>query len=353
MKITLQNYEEYFVRLIDDELSVVEASEVQLFLQQHPELQADLDAFRMAILQPDVDFTFPGKIELKQSVHEGNFEEYFSRLVDHDLASNELQEVEHFVQQNPAYRKQLDVYLKTKLVADLTVVYPDKPGLKKNGSIGVIPLYARYILSASVAAGLVLILFFKGFQSMPGNVTAPIVDNKVLPIDTLLNAPASQVHTSETLVSNTSDSSITIHNISTDKMPLASKTNYKLKAVSSSQDNYNLLADMKPMEVNDPKPLTAYRKTARAPYLVPVYEMAANTQESGTNNISNQLGSVLSIASVVGSEILKLSGRGDLLKTPETEEHEKVKEPFSLSIQTKKFAFYHKFMNKEKATPKK
>lgn len=62
MKITLQNYEEYFVRLIDDELSVVEASEVQLFLQQHPELQTDLDAFRMAILQPDVDFTFPEKL---------------------------------------------------------------------------------------------------------------------------------------------------------------------------------------------------------------------------------------------------------------------------------------------------
>ncbi len=64
MKITLQNYEEYFVRLIDDDLSVLEASEVQLFLQQHPELQTDLDAFRMAILQPILISLSPEKLSL-------------------------------------------------------------------------------------------------------------------------------------------------------------------------------------------------------------------------------------------------------------------------------------------------
>ena len=38
MKINLKNYEEYFVRYIDDELSRDEVSELNLFLSEHPEL---------------------------------------------------------------------------------------------------------------------------------------------------------------------------------------------------------------------------------------------------------------------------------------------------------------------------
>ena len=45
MKITLQNYEEYFVRFIDNELSGDERAEVSLFLKQNPGLEAELDAF--------------------------------------------------------------------------------------------------------------------------------------------------------------------------------------------------------------------------------------------------------------------------------------------------------------------
>ena len=36
MNINLENYEEYFIRLIDDELSPQKQSEVALFLHQHP-----------------------------------------------------------------------------------------------------------------------------------------------------------------------------------------------------------------------------------------------------------------------------------------------------------------------------
>jgi len=72
MKVNMQNYEEYFVRFVDNDLSAEEAGEVQLFLQQHPGLKAELDAFRSAVLIPDASIQFSGKD--KRKVYEAFFE---------------------------------------------------------------------------------------------------------------------------------------------------------------------------------------------------------------------------------------------------------------------------------------
>ncbi len=354
MKINLQNYEEYFVRLIDGDLSSSEVSQVQLFLQKHPELQSEMDAFRMAVLQPDADVTFPGKVDLKQSVHEGNFEAYFSRAVDQDLSDDEMQEIDQFVQQNPSYRKQLDAYFKTKLAPDLSVVYPDKPALKKKGNPSIIPLYARYILSAAVAAILVFILFFKGFQWLPGNSSAPVASNEGIVVDTTASTTAYELPSTTALVGNAPDTLGKTNRLLPGKDASVYKNGNATKDINAIPENKNLLADMQPIKTDGLKPLPVRRRINRAPYLVPVYNTpATNQHELATNNISNQVGSLLSIASVVGSEILKLSGRGDLLKTPESEEKEKIKEPFTLSIQSKKFSFYHKFSNRKDGSAKK
>ncbi|MEO6167090.1 MAG: hypothetical protein ABIO46_09090 [Chitinophagales bacterium] len=357
MMITLQNYEEYFVRYIDNDLSKEELAEVQLFLQQHPELKVDLDAFQATVLQPDDAFSFPGKQTLKRSIHAGNYEEYFARFAEEDLSSTEADEVQHFLKQNHSLKMQLDAYKASKLEADLTIVYPDKNSLKKKEPGKVVPLYARYILSAAVAAGLLLLFFVKGIQWTPGKGVVPVAQTESgqpeIDADGQVN-PVTEFPSNNLVVSTDSpDSSAFSPAVSNQNLPKVKNKKNNSKVL---KDNVNSLAmyavNIEPMNVDLPDQLRNYRRVTRAPFLVPVYENENPDQNAG-NNGNKAVGSWLSVASVVGTEILKLSGRGDLVKSADAEEQHKTKEALSLSIQTKKFSFYHKFLNKKHSSTSK
>ncbi len=354
MKINLQNYEMYFVRFLDNELTGEEAEEMQLFLQLHPELKNELDAYRSAILVPDEQQIFPARSSLKRSVHTDNYDGYFARWVENDLSQAEISEVNAFLKEYPEYTKHLDAYKSTLLVADRSVVFPDKQSLKKKEPGSIIPLYARYLLSGAVAAGLLLLLFVKGVpwwsadHDMPiaaTESTQPVISDTVTDVaDNNRQAVSNEVH-------STIDGETTAA-----QKDVAVKPKHKIKSNVPGNLNSNDVAPavfasvMEPLTVDDPDKLTVYRRGTKAPYLVPVYteENIAQRQETGSNN----LGGWLSIASVVGTEILKLSGRGELLKVEEPATETRRKEALTLSIQTKKFSFYHKFLNKKQSSVK-
>lgn len=354
MKINQQNYETYFVRYLDNELSMDEVAEVQLFLQLHPELKNDLEAFRSTILQPDEQQVFPVKSLLKHSVHAGNYDEYFARWIENDLSPAEIAEVNAFLQEHPGYHKQLKAYKSTILAADTSIVFPDKPALKKKEPGAVIPMFARYALSGAIAAGLVLLLLMKGVPWWSGTNDMSLATNESEQAAFPSVMPESDGKSNQPV-------KVEDQHPSTDQPAIAStNTSFKPKAkVETDSPNYLTSSDisplaytsvMYPLTVDDPAQLPIHRRGTKAPYLVPVYVQENVAQQQGVSN--NSLGGWLSIASVVGTEILKLSGRGDLLKAEETTEQPKRKEALTLSIQTKKFSFYHKFLNKNHSTNK-
>lgn len=61
MNINLQNYEDYFVRYIEHDLSADELIEVNRFLKVNPELKSELEAFEMTVIYPDERIGFPDK----------------------------------------------------------------------------------------------------------------------------------------------------------------------------------------------------------------------------------------------------------------------------------------------------
>ena len=93
------------------------------------------------------------------------------------------------------------------------------------------------------------------------------------------------------------------------------------------------------------QPISYQARFKKAPYRdLPV--MAANENSSRENNSPLKF---TSVASTLGSELLRLSGREDYLKTssafnPQASEKKKV--PLVLNIKGKKFDFYHKFFSK-------
>src|SRR2546423_804630 len=130
MRINLQNYEEYFVRYLDGELPSQEAGEVEFFLQQHPELNAELNAFKSTMLLSDEEILFPNKELLKKGITLLNYEDYFIRKVEGELSSAETLDLSVFMKQHPELQQEMNAFGATKLVADSAIVFPDKNSLK-------------------------------------------------------------------------------------------------------------------------------------------------------------------------------------------------------------------------------
>lgn len=80
--VNMTNYEEYMLLYADRELSKEDEQALLAFVQQHPELQAELDAYTATILQPDTTLVFDGKEALmknepaKGAIWLGNWKTY-------------------------------------------------------------------------------------------------------------------------------------------------------------------------------------------------------------------------------------------------------------------------------------
>lgn len=356
MKINLQNYEEYFVRFIDNDLSKEEVAEVQLFLQQHGELKAELEAFKSTILVPDSLVVFPGKNLLRKGITTANYEEYFSRNVEHDLSPAEKNELAGFLNRHPELHHEMDVYKRTIFVADEKIIFPDKESLKKREG-RVVPLGARYILVAAVAASLMLLFFMKGIDwNRSGNVPAVAQNESDKP------ASNSGASLNQSMASSDSVTANPGEEISNHSSSIASSNGVQQKQKLNKQQPFQepapesapvLASNMEPLNVTPLNGISYRRHQSKAPYLVPVYEDGKQSPAVASNGSSSG-GGWLSIASVVGSELLKLSGRGDLVKQPaavDSSQH-KPKEALALSFESKKFSFYHKFIPRKKSSTK-
>ena len=115
MNITRNNYEEYFILYMDNELSSDERRLVETFVQQHPNLKEELDLLLQYKLVPDTDIVFEGKKELMVPVAVGidgstpisitNYEEWLILYMDNELSAEQKLSVEQFIATNPSVEK--------------------------------------------------------------------------------------------------------------------------------------------------------------------------------------------------------------------------------------------------------
>lgn len=62
--VNMTNFESFFVRYCDDELTNEEKAATELFVYRHPEFQVDFELIQQARLQPDTTLSFPGRESL-------------------------------------------------------------------------------------------------------------------------------------------------------------------------------------------------------------------------------------------------------------------------------------------------
>ncbi|NOQ70912.1 MAG: hypothetical protein GQ574_02860 [Crocinitomix sp.] len=159
-KIDLNNYEAYFLDLMEGTLSVEERHDLFAFLELHPELKAEMEADFGALELNPAPITFDGKAQLKideaQLILTPNtIDDIMIASVEGQLSTEHDAQLTTYIAANNL-EKTFAYYKATLLKADTSVVYTEKKKLKvKTGIVISLPLIMRF--SAIAAVGVILL----------------------------------------------------------------------------------------------------------------------------------------------------------------------------------------------------
>ncbi len=174
MNIDRHNYEEYFLLYIDNELSVDQKKQVELFVQENPDLEEELVMLKQSRLVPDDSIVFDKKHLLMKDEHTphssnhsfinlNNYEQWLIMYVDDELSAGEKLAVERFALAHEHVRQELELFQQTKLQAE-EIVFPDKEILyRREKTVRVISIQWWRVAAAAVliiAAGITLYSIF-------------------------------------------------------------------------------------------------------------------------------------------------------------------------------------------------
>jgi hypothetical protein len=171
MKISYDNYEQYFLDHAEGNLSPEMERELSDFLDANPDLKQLLADFDSSPIQT-VDISSDKiKGRLKRHLHptdnlkEVNVEEWMIRQIEGLLDEKEEKELAEFINLNPAYTYDQEKFRQAKFAPDLTITYNRKDFLKKRAPL-LISGRLAWLIPAAAAA--VLIFFGIRHLQQPG-----------------------------------------------------------------------------------------------------------------------------------------------------------------------------------------
>ena len=156
MRIDRQNYEEYFILYVDNELTPAQRLLVEEFAQKHPDLEEELVLLYQSTLAPDKNIVFEGKEELLKEesvsfVDPSNYEDALLLYIDNELPAEEKLQVEKLAEQNPQVKKELEILQQTRLQPEEEIVFANKEVLyRRERKVRVITMQFWKIAAAAV-----------------------------------------------------------------------------------------------------------------------------------------------------------------------------------------------------------
>ena len=115
--INRDNYEEFFLLYVDNELKTQDKTAVENFISQNPDLGQELEMLKQATLT-DNTIQFANKEFLYKKdngISLANYEEYFVLAADNELNKQEIAEVEEFVLKHPQLQNEFTLLHQAKL----------------------------------------------------------------------------------------------------------------------------------------------------------------------------------------------------------------------------------------------
>jgi hypothetical protein len=171
-EINQSNCEQFFAAAAEGILSATQAQRLNLFLEQYPELKKEFELFQKCKLTPE-KIVFENKDLLKkEAITVQNREEYFIRSIERDLNLTEQKQLAAFLQKNPEYKKDFELFKKTILVPE-KISFEFKSELKKKEERKpvFISIFSQRTFYYAAAASILLIaglfFIFRGRENAP------------------------------------------------------------------------------------------------------------------------------------------------------------------------------------------
>jgi hypothetical protein len=209
MIITRHNYEKFFLMYVDDELTAAERVAVDLFVQQNPDLAAELEMLQQTKLTADDELHFADKKMLLQNVDDigiDNYEEQFLLYIDKELDEKKRNDVEKFVLQHPQFQDEFTLLKQTVLEPE-AIIFEDKNSLFRKEERRVVPMFIRFAAAAAVIGVAAVVWWLQTNKTI-----TPVIANTV---DSVKNNTASvpeekTTHGKNTIEQQASDVAVTI-----------------------------------------------------------------------------------------------------------------------------------------------
>ena len=240
------------------------------------------------------------------NINRNNYETFLVEKLEGLLSTEQNAEVDLFLHNNPDIMQEWEAFTHTVLVPDETIRYEHKAQLKQK-EIRVVPIYRTLTYVVSIAASL-LLLFFVAQKFLFNSEI-----NKTQPIAAISNSSAGVV---QSVNSNTSsnnstpvlaDNSIQPH-FSTSKDTSVSFTSNPVQPVAASLNRTSI------QSIHSRDGIVRVRTASFYPFNIRTGSNASNIVYGERRN--TQAGAWLQVASVLGAEIVRLSGRGELVNSP-------------------------------------
>lgn len=154
MNINRHNYEAFFLDHIEGRLSPEQELELMEFLSLNPDLAAELTDYESVYLDKE-KIIFEGKPGIKKNENELTSVEQLIALMEGDLTSREATELKKKIQSDSYLHAQSELLLKTKLVPDASIRFPDKNKLKRRGKV----IYLWHYAAAAAAIIIIGLIF--------------------------------------------------------------------------------------------------------------------------------------------------------------------------------------------------
>jgi anti-sigma factor RsiW len=177
--ITRENYDEFFMLYVDNELSPAERRIVEAFVAGNADLKAELDILLQCRLDPESGLVFENRESLlKKSPVANNplpHEESLLLYIDGELDEDARRSVENHCRQNPSMLSELTLWQQTLIEPDTALVFRNRAVLYKKESdrrIVFLPFF-RIAAAASLLLAIGLLIFYIAGKDHPGVTPAP------------------------------------------------------------------------------------------------------------------------------------------------------------------------------------
>jgi len=195
MRIDLHNYEAFFLDHLEGNLDATQEKELFAFLEEHPELKAELDSFdptslwEELVLEPETDFENKPSLKKKEFTNEALIT-YIEGLSD----AQSRKEIEALASENKAFNRELGLYKSTILLTE-EIIFPAKSKLKRGGLIIYLqsnPAYLRVAAAILLLVGLFFLVSKLSTHESAGQlkpvlatdtkkeIAAPVQNNKAI-----------------------------------------------------------------------------------------------------------------------------------------------------------------------------